>query len=482
MANYLSQATSQVNLSNSVSQVKQGYVPLVSSALGTTSATQAVAVANTITQQAIDSAVKDSNNQTSERLYSVQPRSAAGLYNNAGYYDRGQIASIKLLNTNNALEGTNNTYNRYMASDINPADGAYEQLVGAHGGTGYDRFLLTDVQVAYSEKVQIMTTFGDNEVVYYFGKNPVVMNLSGLLVDSLENNWLTDFIQLYQTFMRGTQLAKNFEMLELVLPNMKVVGSILSLNHQQNSARDTDIPFSMQFYAKEIVMLPQPKLSYGPTNLSVNSSSVGIFASSGRSSQGGSLANVATPNVITVNGQKYTNTGGFSEPSWLSNPGVLSNSLGGLATSYTWFRNNISSPVVSVIASIAKIIQGVSQDLTAIVSAFTAPLNAVLSDVMSVAIQGTAIAEMVYNSAANIGHILAMPGINLRNTLSSLKNTAGMISRLPESVSDVFKRNVHYGRINGGAAILSSGNQGTNSKAAVLNSGAPYTPQNSFSI
>ena len=30
-----------------------------------------------------------------------------------------------------------------------------------------------------------MTTFGDNEVVYYFGKNPVVINIQGMLIDSL---------------------------------------------------------------------------------------------------------------------------------------------------------------------------------------------------------------------------------------------------------------------------------------------------------
>jgi hypothetical protein len=466
------EAWQQVSASNATNSIMHGVIPKDSSALP---------------QSTIDAAVAESQSQTSERLYQVQARSARGLYNGNPYNDRGDIASIRLVNSNNNLEGIENTEVRYATSGIEDAS-VYHDLIGiTNQSKGYDRFLLVSCDVSYSEKVQIMTTFGDNEVVYFFGKNPVVMNLQGMLIDSLTNDWLGPFVQLYQTFLRGTQLAKNFEMIELVLPNMKVIGSILSLSHQQNSARDTDIPFNMQFYAKQITMLPQPTLGTFNQNLSVSLKASNVFAAGGRYGQGASLASTTATPTVSIYGQKYTalgsgSTGGFTEPTWLSNPGKLTDISNSLATGYTWFRNNISSPVVSVIATLTKAIQTITKDITKIISSFTNPLNAVLSDIINVATQATAVATLVENSAAGIGHILAIPGINLKNTLSALKNTAGVITRLPESVADAFKRNFHTGYIHHSAAILSSGPQGKTSKKAVLSSGTPHTVQNSFII
>lgn len=413
----------------------------------------------------------DAATATSERLYVVEPRSTQGVYNGNSLTDRGPIASIKLINSNNTLQAIMADNARLKESNINTDD--FLILTGrallTNSNVGYNRFILTSCDVAYSEKTQIMTTFGDNEVVYYFGKNPVVMNLQGMLIDSLTNDWFCSFINLYQTFLRGTQLAKNFEMLELVLPNMRVIGSIISLSSHQDSARDTDIPFSMQFYAKEITMLPQPTLN---SSVAINNSVTAIFSNPDRSSQGASLP---SPTVATTNN-------GFTEPSWLSNPGIISNITSTINTGYTWFRNNIVSPVVSIIASLTRIIQVISKDISSIVSSFTTPLNAILSDVMSISVQANSVAIIIENAATNIGHLLSEPRVNLRNTLASLKHTAGVISRLPEDVSTNFKKNYHVGKIGSNAAILFSGKNGTTSKTAVLSSGSTYTAQNSFLI
>lgn len=411
----------------------------------------------------IEQAKTDSINATSERLYIVEPRSARNLYagGDDSYNKRGDIASIRLITTGNILGGTNINLRREEG-------GVDEASLFELVEKGYDRFLLAAFDVSYSEKTQIMTTFGDNEVVYYFGKNPVIMNLQGLLIDSLTNDWFSDFIKLYNTFLRGTQLAKNFEMIELVLPNMKVTGSIISLSHQQNSARDTDIPFSLQFYAKKIEMLPKIVLNAPIQNITTNAIFSNTTFDRNRNSQGASLASGTV--------------GGFSEPTYLAAPSTFTSATSSIATGYTWFRNNIVSPVVSVIASLTRIIQIISKDITKLVSSFTDPLNAILRDVMSISVQANAVASLIESKAAGIGRLLSTPGINLRNTLSSLKNTAGVISRLPENVSSAFKKNYRTGRIKRGAAILSSGSQGTIKKTAVLSSGAPYTAQNSFVI
>lgn len=402
----------------------------------------------------------DSNTAMAERLYTVQSRSAAAMYENSSAYvnDRGSIASIRVISTNNLLGGKDSASRR---NDGKVDDTDYVDLFhpGIQDNT-YNRFLLTSVDVSYSEKTQIMTTFGDNEVVYYFGKNPVVINVQGMLIDSIFDDWFTNFVKNYQTFLRGTKLAQNFEMLELILPNMKVTGSMMSLNHHQDSARDTDIPFSFQFYAKYIEMLP----ALLTTGIAATNSGVkAIFTS-------------ATRSGLPSNTGASSNRG-YSEPDWLK--GISSNSV---STGYDIFSKNISSPIASTIASISKIVVTANGDLTKIVSSFTNPVNMVLRDITNISTQATAVANLVTSSVAGLSHLISTPGINLKNTLASLKNTAGVVSRLPEDVSTSFKRNYMTGRIQSSAAILSSGKNGTTSKAAVLASGHPYTINNSFNL
>lgn len=410
-----------------------------------------------------------------ERLYQVSPRSSLPWYNDPSqiYSDRGPIASIRVISTGNLLGGLSkearaagrgNQNNAVSLQDLNDlyADSAK-----------FNRFLLTSINVSYSEKAQIQTTFGDNQVIYFFGKNPVIMNIQGVLIDSLFAPWFTSFINIYDSFLRGTKLAQNFEMIELVLPNMKVAGSILSLSYNQDASRDTDIPFSMQFYAKAIEMLPVT----GDPNNPIPTKSV-IF--SGVPSQTLQVGKgVPTP---------ATTTGGFSEPSWIKS------AAGTVSSGYSWFSNNITSPVVKVIGSLTKTVAGLTGTAEGIINQFTQPLNTVLSDITSIAVQATAIANILTSRAQDIGSLLATPGINLKTTLSSLKSTSGIISRLPQDVSSKFKNSFHTGYIPSNAAILfssrtqssgaslsaSSGN--STSKTAVLSSGTPYSISSSFKI
>jgi hypothetical protein len=450
---------------NIISSVKNGVIPTIT--------TGPLGALDAIDNATLQKALQNSKDATSERLYVVESRAAASIYNGGSQWssDRGPIASVKLITTNNLLGGTPLSQ-RYADSKI-PEDG-YLALLGYGQNTnnntnGYDRFILTNCDVSYSEKTQIQTTFGDSEVIYFFGKNPVVINLGGVLVDSLHNNWFGDFINLYQNFLRGTALAQNFEMLELVLPNMKVIGSILTLSHQQQSVTDTTMGFSMQFYAKEITMLPQPVLQSNAVNTGASLTASPIF-----SSTSSSAANLKNPTLPS--GSTQLSAGGFNEPAWIKNLGMGTN------TGYLTFKNAIVSPVVSVIATITKFISAISNDVSAIIGAFTNPLNMVLRDITSIANQATAVANLIVSSISNIAGIVTSTEANLKLTLATLKNTAGVISRLPQDISSTFQTSFHTGRMKPTAAILSSGVKNKNNKSAVLSSGTPYTVQSSFVI
>lgn len=448
-------STTEQRTTNIRAQVKQGIRPAASAGAGTAETNE------------IAWAIADAEAATSERLYSIEPRSAASLYTGDAYNNRGvnevgeSPCSMRIVIP---LGSANINRRRDMAGI---SDTSMSSMLS---GT-YNRFLMTSYDVSYSEKTQIMTTFGDNEVAYFFGKNPVVINISGMLIDSLRNDWLVDFVKMYDTFLRGTQLARNFETIELILPNMRVIGSILSLNYHQDASRDTDIPFSMQFYAKKISMISVPMSIAGPARVATTS----IF---------GKTNNVTVDNLKYPEGQSTLNkaTQGFAEPAWLQSLNGAADISSGYSMSAEYLLTNRVTPIVSVIANLSKIVQVTTNDLTTITNSFTAPLNAVLREVNSVAIQATSVATLIENGAAGIGHALAVPGINLRNTLTSLKNTAGVITRLPENVASAFKRNYKIGSIKQNAAILSSGKNGAIKKGASLSSGAPHSAQTSFII
>lgn len=122
--------------------------------------------------------------------------------------------------------------------------------------TGWGDFLLTDVQCSMNEKVQITEVFGDNFVSYFFGRSPTVFTLSGMLFDDVDNEWFPNFLEVYDKFIRGTQLARKSVLLEISLPNVIIVGAITSFSYSQNAARDTDIPFNMQIIAKAVTPKP----------------------------------------------------------------------------------------------------------------------------------------------------------------------------------------------------------------------------------
>lgn len=403
-----------------------------------------------------------------KRLHVIRPRSARGLYSDGergGFTsDRGPITYMRLLKNEEYDPASQVSSNVDVYSEI-------DQLLSSNSKQGFTKFFLTGVSVQYSEKSQILTTFGDNEVVYYFGKQPVVFNLTGLIFDSMENDWFSKFITLYNQVLRGTMLAKNFALIELVLPNMKLVGTISSLSHQQDSTRDTDVQFSMQFVAKEVEPLP-------------------IEIPTGTGSLTGSLIDFKATRS-GVGGWGYSLSSGSLGGGFMNTIGDLTDKLGlgGLADigksfgdTVNGFRTAIFSPIFGVISSITKIVKSSTGSISKIISSFTNPVNQILRDITSIATKATSLALLIESAIGNVAGVPGRTILNYKNTIRSLRRTSGFLSRVPEDISQIFKRQFSYGKVKRGAAILSSGKKRKKSKAAVLSSGTPYQPAKSYSI
>jgi hypothetical protein len=335
-------------------------------------------------------------------------------------------------------------------------------------GSGFTNFFVTSVSTSYSEKTQIMTTFGDNEVVYYFGKQPIIFNISGLLFDSMENDWFVNFLTLYATTLRGTQLAQTFGLVEITFPNMIVTGSISQLSTQHDAHRDTDIVFSMQFIAKDVVPLPS---MVSRTDATANESNM-INFSAGRKG------------VVKYTLASGTSAGGFMNSQTTIGENVNTSTAGGTGASESLnsFRTNIFSPVFGVIASITKVVKTSTGSVSTIISSFTNPVNQVLRDITNIATQASGVAILVQTSVLKATSAPGQVLINLRNTIAALKGSAGIISRMPQNISDNFRSYNSGGYVKKGSTILTAGKAKNKSKTAVLSSGNTYNPSKSNTL
>lgn len=444
----------------------------------------------------------------SERLLTSRPRSASAAQKIGG--DRGERAYIKILTTDPAAS--------LSRTGTGGADSTTTSIGGSSGGAlydavtdtssvkygGYASFLLTDVSCSLNEKLQVVETFGDAEVVYYFGRQPIMFSFSGILIDSIDNNWFVQWLEMYGTALRGTQLARNYELVKIVLPNMEVIGTLTATTWQQNSANDVEIPFSFSFLAKQI--LPKPVVAANSslrnevslinydkakkfvTQAQINSSKSAVLKlnkvvqdpSSTTADIGSAMTDFK--NIPTI----------FGASGALPNIGTTSNGTSsgldifkGVTANLSGVRASLFSPVYGVLGSLAKLIKKVTGSINSIIGSFTNPIRNILRDIRNISNQAAGIVNLVNNSIDSVtGQIQAFDN-DIQYTLATLKNTAGIISTAPETVSQSLRRLVNAGSLpltlgflqNRPSTFLNaSGNHSVN-KLALLNSGPGHTVQ-----
>lgn len=434
-----------------------------------------------------------------KRLFTSIPRSALAVTTNSewsvkgpnpgGYIsDRGKIASIRWLTSKKDLSvaASSAKGNRYQPGGDLQID---LDLLSSDYSEGFDHFFLTGFSTTYSEKTQIHSTFGDNEIVYYFGRQPVVFNLEGILFDTLVDDWFSKFINLYWGYLRGSQLAKYFELVEITLPNMRIKGSILSLGHSQDSSIDQLVKFNMQFLAKEFIPIPISRTDTLEVLSAMQKYSPISFSASKLGPIHAAMKKGAT---LKDSNKGVKGTGSASKPTYTTISNVLKNlpdpqvpdALKNVSSSIENFTSSVFSPVFSIVASIAQTVQTVTGTISASMKTITTPLSNLLATVRLVDNQVQQLVGLVEKDVADLVSIPSRLMGDLNHTLKDLKNTAGIISRLPESLSQVVTRSITSGIQSQASksAVLSSGKKRVKSKGALLQSGKPYHPAKAYTL
>lgn len=121
---------------------------------------------------------------------------------------------------------------------------------GAGFGTGYIDFLLQSAQESLQEKFQVVDVLSDNYVSYFFGQQPPVFSYSGVLLNSLQDDWRIRMHQLYQLILRGTKLARQRVVVSLAYDDVIVTGAMINLSQTLNAQNELAVPFSFQLLVK----------------------------------------------------------------------------------------------------------------------------------------------------------------------------------------------------------------------------------------
>lgn len=178
--------------------------------------------------------------QNGERLFTVRPRNSPSVTEK-----RGTVSSIRF----HLPRDTNKS--KWAASVPSSVRSQFEQAVGDNG---YINFIAKSVSYDIQEKSQVLHTFGGQEAIYFFGKAPIQVNFSGLLVDDLDNDQFCKFLDLYLNYLRGSKASQDYCYVELSINNATFTGAFTGISVQQTSERDTDIQFTAQFIAKTFTL------------------------------------------------------------------------------------------------------------------------------------------------------------------------------------------------------------------------------------
>lgn len=107
----------------------------------------------------------------------------------------------------------------------------------------YTKYILEGVDESYEERSQIIETFGDH-YVFMFGQRPSVFSFRGTLINSVNHNWLQDFMFYYQNFMRGTKAVERNARAVITYGGRQIEGLILRTSNQTNAISEEGVPFN----------------------------------------------------------------------------------------------------------------------------------------------------------------------------------------------------------------------------------------------
>lgn len=111
----------------------------------------------------------------------------------------------------------------------------------------YSNFLLQAVSEERAEKSQVLETFGE-PYIFLFGERPRMISFQGILVNSSDFNWESEWWYNYEEFLRGTRCVETDARVYIQYDTVLVGGYILAANASRNANEPYHVNFSFQLF------------------------------------------------------------------------------------------------------------------------------------------------------------------------------------------------------------------------------------------
>lgn len=125
-------------------------------------------------------------------------------------------------------------------------------------GNGYIDFILQSVQTGLAEKMDLTENLSDGYTAYYLGQAPTLLQCSGVLVNSQQDDQVVSMVGLYTELIRGTKLAEHGETLRFRYDSFLYTGTLNNMQWSLGAENELFCPFNFTFLVKRRQVLPSP--------------------------------------------------------------------------------------------------------------------------------------------------------------------------------------------------------------------------------
>ncbi len=125
---------------------------------------------------------------------------------------------------------------------------------GIGRSSDYANFIIQNLQESRVEKQQIVETFGE-DYIFFFGERPRFITVRGVLLNTADFNWKSEFWKNYEEFLRGTKLVELNARMYLYFDDIVVEGYIVSASTNQQAMTPYHLPFNFQMFVSNYAIL-----------------------------------------------------------------------------------------------------------------------------------------------------------------------------------------------------------------------------------
>jgi hypothetical protein len=125
---------------------------------------------------------------------------------------------------------------------------------GVGASDHYANFIIVQVTEQRTEKQQIVETFGE-DFIFFFGERPRTLNIQGLVLNTNDFNWKSEFWENYEKNLRGTRLLEKNARLYLYFDDVVVEGYILEATVSMSADTPYHLPLQFQMFVTNYAFL-----------------------------------------------------------------------------------------------------------------------------------------------------------------------------------------------------------------------------------